>query len=117
MQTADLQLLGTFSIPPEHPSLPGHFPGEPIVPGSVLIDHAMSYLAEFGTGPLHTARIRRLKFSAMVRPGQEVQIHGARKGHQIRFRCLAGGHAVVDGQIDLDPAADAPSSRAAPARP
>lgn len=37
----------TFVIGADHPSLPGHFPGEPIVPGAVLLDHAIAHIENY----------------------------------------------------------------------
>ena len=33
-----MQPLGAFRIAADHPALPGHFPGRPVVPGVVLLD-------------------------------------------------------------------------------
>lgn len=33
---------GGVTVRGDHPSLPGHFPGRPIVPGAVLLDEAIS---------------------------------------------------------------------------
>jgi 3-hydroxyacyl-[acyl-carrier-protein] dehydratase len=54
----------------EHPSLTGHFPGEPIVPGAILLDHAICYIERaFGR---KVFAIPLAKFIVPVRPQQTV---------------------------------------------
>jgi 3-hydroxyacyl-[acyl-carrier-protein] dehydratase len=53
-----------------HPSLAGHFPGEPIVPGAILLDHAICHVERiFGR---KVAAIPIAKFLVPVRPKQTV---------------------------------------------
>lgn len=59
----------TFRIPADHPSLPGHFPGQPIVPGVVLLDHALAHLTRQQPG-LRTTRLSQVKFLHPVTPGR-----------------------------------------------
>ncbi|MDB5316141.1 MAG: Acyl-coenzyme synthetase/AMP-(fatty) acid ligase-like protein [Rhodospirillales bacterium] len=68
----------SFTIPHEHPALPGHFPGSPLVPAVVLIDHATEAArAAFACGRL--TAILRAKFLAPVRPGETVLLGFARR--------------------------------------
>jgi len=50
-----------------HPSLPGHFPGNPVVPGVLLLAEVESALRERG---LRVVGCTRIKFVAPVTPGQ-----------------------------------------------
>lgn len=62
-------------IPADHPALPGHFPGNPVVPGVVLLEliqRQARVLAGFRDGPAHWQRI---KFLRPVRPEQPIRLH------------------------------------------
>ena len=63
----------SFVIPPDHPSLPGHFPGRPLVPGVVLLDRVIAVIeAQYGAlGPL---RLPQVKFVQPLLPGESARI-------------------------------------------
>ncbi len=72
----------SFTIPHDHPALPGHFPGNPLVPAVVLIDHASEAAREaLALGPL--AAILRAKFLAPIRPGEVVHLAFAPRGEGV----------------------------------
>lgn len=83
-----------FEVPAEHPALPGHFPGRPILPGVVLLD---AVLQAAGLGQ---ATLLRAKFTAPVLPGDAVEISLApRAGGRIGFTCASGGRTVLSGEL------------------
>ena len=43
-----------FTIPDDHPSLPGHFPGHPVVPGVVLLDRVLQAIEQVTASGPHT---------------------------------------------------------------
>jgi 3-hydroxymyristoyl/3-hydroxydecanoyl-(acyl carrier protein) dehydratase len=83
------QATARFAVPAEHPCLPGHFPGRPLVPGVVLLDHAFAAARrEFGLGPAR--RVLRAKFAAPVAPGEAVALRLTRTGPlRVAFACDA----------------------------
>ena len=58
---------GTLTIADDHPAFAGHFPGNPVLPGVVLLD---LILAEAAITAI--AGIIRLKFLRPVRPGESL---------------------------------------------
>lgn len=94
---------GRFTIAPDHPALPGHFPGDPVVPGCVLLDHALATAcsAIAGEGEAAVAAVPRVKFLRAVRPGDEVAIVAERRGQRLSFRGLVAGERVLDGQCEI----------------
>ena len=67
-----------FEIPEDHPSLPGHFPGRPVVPGVVVLDRVFAAieheLADAGTHALATVRMPQVKFVQPLLPGECARI-------------------------------------------
>ena len=88
------------SFPADHPAAQGHFPGNPVIPGAVLLAETLQAI-EGGLGlSLATCRIRSAKFLAPARPGDRVAIEFSRSGvDAIRFACTVGTRTVLRGEL------------------
>jgi 3-hydroxymyristoyl/3-hydroxydecanoyl-(acyl carrier protein) dehydratase len=78
-----------FHISADHPSAAGHFPGNPIIPGALLLDavlHAVGQAA--GT-------INSVKFLRAVPHGTPVKLRWQSEGAKTRFECRTGDDALV----------------------
>jgi 3-hydroxymyristoyl/3-hydroxydecanoyl-(acyl carrier protein) dehydratase len=61
-------------LQPDHPASRGHFPGNPIIPGAVLLSETLVAI-EAGLGArLMPFQITSAKFLRPTRPGDRVQI-------------------------------------------
>ena len=69
-----LPFKARFDIPVDHPCFPGHFPGQPILPGVLLLERVMS-LAQASLGkPLNECTVYNVKFLAAVMPGDVLDV-------------------------------------------
>lgn len=103
--TAGLAPVGRFTVPADHPCLPGHFPGHPIVPGVVVLDEAVALLLGRLPGA-GLAGILAAKFVAAVPPGAAVEVHAAAPVQgRLAFTCTVASAVVVRGTIGLGDAA------------
>lgn len=93
-------------IPADHPALPGHFPGNPVVPGVVLLElvHRQARaLAGFRDGP---TRWQRIKFLRPVRPEQPIRLHIEGAADQFSFTIRdEDGETIARGQCRHGPLA------------
>jgi len=62
----------TFCIAPDHPALPGHFPGAPVVPGVLLLAEGLQRLGLLAGAPIQCRRIESAKFFRPVAAGATV---------------------------------------------
>lgn len=78
------------TIPASHPALPGHFPGQPVTPGVVLLAHLAAAAHEHHLGEIRA--IPRLKFMHPLGPGVAfcVEIDAPGQGGRRAFRIRAG---------------------------
>jgi 3-hydroxyacyl-[acyl-carrier-protein] dehydratase len=90
------------AIAPDHPAFAGHFPGQPLLPGVVLLGEAMEVLlrdapAALGAHP----RLSTVKFLAPVRPGAALEVRWSAPGQErLRFEVWRHGPGdPPDGQL------------------
>jgi 3-hydroxymyristoyl/3-hydroxydecanoyl-(acyl carrier protein) dehydratase len=87
-----------FSIPHDHPSLPGHFTGRPIVPGVVMLERVLEAI-EASHGPLGGLRLPQVKFLQPLLPGEQAQVELAGEAPRWRFRVLRDATLLASGEI------------------
>ena len=88
----------SFIIPADHPSLPGHFPGRPIVPGVLLLDRVLDAI-EATHGPLGPLRLPQVKFAQPLLPGEQADIAITGEAPRWRFRVLRGDTLLASGEV------------------
>ena len=61
-------VVATLTFAADHPALAGHFPGNPVLPGVVLLDQALATIERARGLPLRTWRLASVKFLQPVKP-------------------------------------------------
>jgi 3-hydroxymyristoyl/3-hydroxydecanoyl-(acyl carrier protein) dehydratase len=89
------------SFSPDHAAAQGHFPGNPIIPGAVLLSEVLLAIEADQGRTLHACHLKSAKFAHPVRPGDRVSIEYSGNGSAVRFKCSAGGKAVLTGTYAL----------------
>lgn len=98
-----------INITADHPSLAGHFPGNPVVPGVVILDQVRQCIEEWKHSSIAASALKSVKFlSPLVMSEtasqslslvlEEKQAGSAFDSTRIEFRCLKGEELIVQGQ-------------------
>jgi 3-hydroxyacyl-[acyl-carrier-protein] dehydratase len=85
-----------FTVPADHPSLPGHFPGAPVVPGVVVLAEVMAQV------PWPAGTARRLLWVKFLRPLLPEQVATGtliRDAAGWRFTVMHGEDLLVQGVL------------------
>lgn len=93
---------GRYVVGSDHPAFPGHFPGQPVLPGVSLLSLVMRTLdgepalrARLGAVP----QINNVKFVSPVLPDTELQVQLQPQGSGVGFAVLRGDAPVAKGLL------------------
>ena len=85
--------------PTDHQAAAGHFPGNPIIPGAVLLSDTLRAIEASLAGALHLSGIKAAKFYSPTRPGDHVVIEfAAPVAGRFTFTCAVNGTKVLTGE-------------------
>ena len=84
----------------EHPALAGHFPGEPLVPASVLLGALRDAIGELYPD-CRVATLQHAKFFSPLRPDQDARIEIEAQDHLIQFSCWRATDIIAKGTFIL----------------
>jgi 3-hydroxymyristoyl/3-hydroxydecanoyl-(acyl carrier protein) dehydratase len=88
----------------DHPSLPGHFPGAPIVPAVVILDEVLAAVREWRADS-RLIGIPVAKFLAPLRPDHPFTISLSAKSdapNEIGFHCRLADRLIAEGRLQID---------------
>jgi 3-hydroxymyristoyl/3-hydroxydecanoyl-(acyl carrier protein) dehydratase len=85
-----------LAAPEEHASYAGHFPGNAVVPGVLLLDMVVEAVA---LGPPRA--VDQVKFQRALKPGESFDLAWSADGDQVNFRCERGGQLLAAGRLSF----------------
>lgn len=97
--TQRFEVVGELMIPATHPSLPGHFPLQPIVPGAVLLDMICQTASRKLGCPVEKLRLTSVKFMHPVTPNLALKIAFCVTTLELRFNCSDQGQIYLTGHM------------------
>jgi 3-hydroxymyristoyl/3-hydroxydecanoyl-(acyl carrier protein) dehydratase len=83
----------------DHPAFEGHFPGQPILPGVVIVAEVLAAVARDTGREAASWRIASAKFLNPVTPGMPLTLSHEPDGDGVRFEVRARAGIVASGSL------------------
>ncbi len=100
-------MTGSFVVSADHPCLPDHFPGQPIVPAVVILERVLACAEAEGHRVIAVASARLLQ---PLEPGRRCEVHLRQGAARLRFRVTGtGGEEVARGELEVADDAEGPA--------
>ena len=87
-----------FTIDALHPSLPGHFPGRPVVPGVVVLDRLAATIERECNA--HLVKLPQVKFLRPLLPGEDAELIVEHDLQAPRFIVRCGDALIAKGTFE-----------------
>jgi 3-hydroxyacyl-[acyl-carrier-protein] dehydratase len=110
----DVSATAEYDVRGTEPFFAGHFPGNPIFPGVLLVEAgaqlagivSQSAAGSAPSAPLRLTALRAVKIFGTARPGQTLRVEATlvqRLGNliQARTRISVDGQTIMDGEVTL----------------
>jgi len=101
------QHQASFVVPADHPCLPGHFPGTPVVPGVVVLDHVLKASEQWQQRAVHARALKQVKFHSPLLPDEQADVSLELSGATLSFKVTRGDRPIAQGAFTLADAGDA----------
>ena len=86
------------TIGADHPSLAGHFPGHPVVPGVVMLGEIMKAIREMAKEHIEFVGMPSAKFMSPLNPGEPLTIRlEQQRDDTTEFICTTGSRLIASG--------------------
>lgn len=90
----------SITIRHDHPSLAGHFPGNPVIPGVVILEEVFEAIRQIEPVKIALLGLPSVKFHSPLRPKEEMTICLEPYQPQGRgFFCQSGNRLIASGRF------------------
>lgn len=90
----------TLHLAADHPTGDGHFPGNPIIPGALLLAEVLRCIERSEGADYSSCNVKAAKFLHPVRPGDTVEVvYTFSAQGTIEFQCEVAGTKVLSGAV------------------
>lgn len=95
MAQTDPLPIHSFTIGLDHPVLPSHFPGNPLVPGAIILDQILEGLENLGLSEPKAMGLREIKFKSPLTANVHARIEYISTPQGLRAKVMTANREIA----------------------